>query len=401
MRRHVALCWELGGGYGHLASLLEFAVALNNRGFHVHLIVRDICAAAKLFSECPVTLHQAPFQHGCVNQFPITPTYSHILHNIGFGDSESLLALTRGWRSLFQAIEPCFIVTEHAPTALLAAKSLLIPAIACGSGFMVPPIDATMPVLMRAKGELPDVRVERIILDNSNRVLKTFDTPDLHHMSELYSRGVERILMTVPELDHFPHRKGEQYFGCWPFRCGERSTSQLESFHIIAYLKPQPWLSTVLRILARSRIPTWVMGSNIPLDLRARHECDTLCFSSGMVDLAAINGAKCIGITNGNFGTALALLLKGTPVISIPIFLEQLILSRLIERMGAGLIVRPESVATLDAALQMIVDDTRYRRNAQLFATKYEHFSEASFRESLHAGFESTAAFHAPPVSRP
>jgi hypothetical protein len=96
MRRHVALCWELGGGYGHLASLLEFAVALNDRGFHVHLIVRDVCAAATLFSECPVTLHQAPFQHGTVNQFPITPTYSHILHNIGFGDSESLRALTRG-----------------------------------------------------------------------------------------------------------------------------------------------------------------------------------------------------------------------------------------------------------------------------------------------------------------
>ena len=48
--KHVALCWELGGGYGHLSSLAPFVCGLLERGCCIHLITRGICAFAKALS---------------------------------------------------------------------------------------------------------------------------------------------------------------------------------------------------------------------------------------------------------------------------------------------------------------------------------------------------------------
>jgi hypothetical protein len=47
--RAVALCWELGDGFGHLAKLRSLIRIFRERGFRVFLILRSLSSAARLF----------------------------------------------------------------------------------------------------------------------------------------------------------------------------------------------------------------------------------------------------------------------------------------------------------------------------------------------------------------
>src|SRR5208337_1246155 len=89
---------------------------------------------------CGAACFQAPLKTWRTVSLAKTPlTYAHVLHNIGFDDPRPLAGLMEGWRSLFMAIRPDFVVFEHSPTALLAARGLAVRKMLIGTGFTIPP----------------------------------------------------------------------------------------------------------------------------------------------------------------------------------------------------------------------------------------------------------------------
>ena len=147
MTRRVAFCWELGGGFGHFSPLEPLVDFFEREGFEISFIARDVWAAGQWFEQGRFKLFQAPLRHGAGLQFTSTPTFAHILHNVGYADASGLSALAGGWKSLFELIRPDFIVADHSPTAILAARGLSIPTILCGFGFGCPPDESPLPDL--------------------------------------------------------------------------------------------------------------------------------------------------------------------------------------------------------------------------------------------------------------
>lgn len=373
--RTVALCWELGAGFGHLTTLLPVARALLSRGDRVFLIARNLWSAAQVFCSDGVTFLQAPLRHGEGLQYDPTPTFSYILHNIGFSEPAGLAGLAAGWRNLFELIRPDLILADHSPTALLAARGLDIPAVVWGTGFYCPPDGSPLPALlpMSADGAEQARAVEAEMLANANQVLAGWNARPLARLADLYHDGPRRFLLTFPGLDHYPDRRGDARRGYWPYGPGAAPDWPAgDGPKVFAYLKHYPGLPAILDALTRLKAPTLAYIDGADPALRKRFEGPTLRFAPGMLDLRAVVAEAALGITNANIGTMTALLLGGVPLLSIPLQLEQLLVGKAVERMGAGPVLSP--TADPFKAISQALSDPRPREAARAFAERHRDF---------------------------
>lgn len=373
----IALTWELGGGFGHLTTLLPIARALLERGDRVYLIARNLWTAGPLFQDSGVRLLQAPFRHGKGLQYNRTPTFAYILYNIGFCDAAGLAGLVAGWESLFEMIEPDLVVADHSPTALLAARGMDLPAIVWGTGFYCPPNVAPLPAFQPEHDAGRNRNVERDVLDCMNDCLRKWRAAPLEHVAALYHDGPRRFLLTFEELDHYPQRRGDRHRGYWPFHPGAAPDwPKATGPKVFVYLKHFPQIAEVLEDFSRAGNPMLVYIDGVDPKLRRRLESPTLRFADEMVDLEAVAREAAVGITNANIGTITGLLLRGVPQLCLPLTLEQGIVAGAVERMGAGRILTPRPGSTPAQALRELIDDSQARACAQSFADKYRDFRE-------------------------
>src|SRR5690242_8008310 len=117
----ILMTWELGAGYGHLAPLLALAKPLKAKGHEIAFAARDLKTAATLLGGTGIAVHQAP-----ANLEPAPGLALHsfpqILLNTCFDDPEKLHARVQAWRKLYTDFKPDLLVSDHSPTALLAAR---------------------------------------------------------------------------------------------------------------------------------------------------------------------------------------------------------------------------------------------------------------------------------------
>ena len=125
---HFHLAWELGGDAAHAGRLRVIARALISRGHAVSLSVRDLGPARRLFGDLDVKMLQAPLWLHSTAQH--ASSLAEIMLASGYREAQTLDALVRGWRSALELLRPDVVVAEFAPTALLAARTLDIPAAA-------------------------------------------------------------------------------------------------------------------------------------------------------------------------------------------------------------------------------------------------------------------------------
>ena len=82
-------------------------------------------------------------------------------------------------------------------------------------------------------------------------------------------------------------------------------------------------------------------------------------------------------ITYASLATTTAFLLAGKPLLMLPGHLEQFLVARRVEEMGAGRLVNPEQPAgDLRAAIADLIDNPSWRANARAFAAKYAAFDQ-------------------------
>ncbi len=382
----VLLTWELGGGLGHLVNLEPLARSLSRRGHEVYAALKDVSRADRVFDGADVSLLQAPVLNRRLPNYVQRPhTFSHILHNNGFGDRATLGALAEAWKHLYRYVRPDLIVFDHSPTALLASRGTEAARALIGTGFFVPPPVYPLPNL-RAEPPVDPAELRRCedrILDNANALLSGWDQPPMQKMADLYGRIDRNFLATFEELDHYPNRVDGRYVGAWPTGIGR--SPQWPSgtgARIYAYLKPFPALPSLLQTLAELKTPTLVYVDGVDAELLRGRGAENIRFELHPLELGRV-GRECdLAILNGNHGTTVAMLLAGKPTLQIPLHLEQALFAGAVERIGAGLRADNDDPEMIRRRVDEMLGSDRFTRAAESFAARH---SAADLRLRLDA----------------
>jgi UDP:flavonoid glycosyltransferase YjiC (YdhE family) len=366
------LSWELGGNYGHLVALRALARELKRQGHECVFAVRMLGAAQRFLEPQLGPLVQAPVRlTPGANRVRTQVSYASLLHNVGFNDPVELAGRIQAWRTLYRALETEHVFADHSPVALVAARTLGIPASCIGNGFTVPPLLAPFPSF-RPRLNVPQeilLRNDAAVLKALNHALALLKLRPLPLLQDIF-RGTGPALLTYAPLDHYEVARPERFRGMPDYSYGQRPQwPQGQGPKVFAYLRPGPALPLLLRALERSRARVLV---------RLAGAAPAAPPSSGRVALARepvhfrAAAESCDAFVNdGAHSTVAEFLLAGKPGILVPDLQERAMTARRAASVGATLTVRPTAVMPIRRALERALEDPAPRKAAQAFAAQH------------------------------
>jgi UDP:flavonoid glycosyltransferase YjiC (YdhE family) len=185
----------------------------------------------------------------------------------------------------------------------------------------------------------------------------------------------ENFLLSFPELDCYPGRKGAEYFGMWSACMGQPPQwPPGEGRKVFGYLKPFPELHQLLHALCRLPNPIILYVPGIDPRLREQFQSQHVRYADGPVEMAQVARECDLAILNGTFASTTAMLLAGKPALHIPIFLEQAMNALAVERLGAGICASPANSAAIIAGLRCLLALGQYAESARSFAARYASY---------------------------
>lgn len=372
----IVYAWELGGGYGHIDAFLPIAKLLQARGHEVIWIVKDLHHVPDLLGSGQFSYFQAPIQWPFAQSSSAAINYAGILRNNGFNDKNTLLARAQAWKTLFSLMNPDLILFDHAPTALLAAHSLRNPRATFGSGFCSPPKISPMPSirpwLKTPEKDLQNTELE--VIATANSVLTRIGGKPLNILADLFDVA-EDFLCTYQELDHYSNRDNGHYWGyCLNTADGiEPIWPSVGKKRIFAYLnKEYPGLESLLRQLGGSSWSVLVHIAGIAPALIQKFSTANLHISPQRVNLHHLRDQCDLTICHAGSGTTANMLLQGLPLLTIPMQIEQWLIGRNVQNMGAGLSISADiKKPNFLAAIKELLAKECYNLAAKQFSDKY------------------------------
>ncbi|MCC7485122.1 MAG: hypothetical protein IT529_09020 [Burkholderiales bacterium] len=371
----ILYAWELGGDFGHLAGFLPVARELARRGHAVDWVLRDLARVETALGGSGERVFQAPIWTTPVTGLPQPASFAETLFSFGYFDPAGLGGMLRGWRALYRALRPDLVVCDHAPTALVAARTLALPRITCGSPFGAPPRFDPLPAYRWWR---PDPAAR--LVDSCNRVtavlnlaLQRIGAEPVASLAQALQAS-DDLLLSVPELDHYGARAGARYIGPlfgiaggmaprWPL-AGER--------RVFAYVKPgYRDFEAMLRGLGESGASAVAYAPGASTATVRRFSNATLAISTEPVDMELARRDCDVGVCHAGMGTTAALLLAGKPVLMLPMQMEQLMLARRVESLGAGVVCTPGARPEPRRALARLLGERAPHDAARRFAERH------------------------------
>ncbi len=375
--RRVVFCWEAGGGHGHLFRMLLLAAELKNRGVEPVFVVKEISTGVKRLIENNYRVLQAPMvsrntprpAQATVNNF------ADILLGQGFNNINELSGLLKAWRDTVELIAPSLIITDFAPTALLATREMRIPRIIYGDPFGTPLPRTPFPSL-RPWSQIPNARLMRsdtLALHNANESLSLLGMKPLTSLAEIHT--VERnYLCCFEELDPYGKRPQGHYVGnlfdsdygappVWPEGKGKKIFVYIGSQH--------PVLKPLLEAISQLPVRCIAYLSGAAKDASIEKN---IHISARPIAIAQVmQEADCFAC--GGHGTVSASLIAGKPVLLLPSQLEQRILATRVEAMQCGFHIPPHSKRLfIKEKLTALLTQTSITENSHRFAQRYADF---------------------------
>lgn len=375
---NIVICWELGGGLGHLVKGAMLARLLLERDCTVSFAVRDLASAHPLLPEENYCLVQAPYFDGQLRDWAPPADYAELLLHAGWGEAGGLRARVRGWRGLYDALNTDLVIADHAPTAILAARTQGIPTVQWGHGFGMP----TRPWPVFRTWEATPVerlaQVRRHILTSVNTVLNHFGEAGLDAPEQLLETAA-CFLNTWPELDHYPGRGNADYCGpLWPAGIGEPPwQGESNRPRIFAYLRPNlPGLPAVIQALAALDADILIhLADRSGLDLPAALPSH-LRFTDRLIDIHAVARNADLVLCSGT-DTLHGMAVRGIPTLALPMNAEQRMGAERLLAIGAGLCLvpsaTPDFLAAVADALDQLLHQPAFRQNASRLQSAYEN----------------------------
>ncbi|MFA7061623.1 MAG: hypothetical protein WC156_12510, partial [Pedobacter sp.] len=131
--------WEQGARLGHLSPMLPIARILRDRGHEVLFAVKELGTAYHFLGDEGFGYIQTPIPIGLKKLCREAVSFADVLSEAGFGDATILGGMIRAWQTIFTLHKPDVILSQHAPTVILAAELFGIPCLKLNSGFESPP----------------------------------------------------------------------------------------------------------------------------------------------------------------------------------------------------------------------------------------------------------------------
>lgn len=376
--KRVLLAAEFVRGSATLTRLLPLAVALADRGHDVSLAVPKEASGA--ISATRFVVIDAP--HYTVPPPPgfAALSYADLLMHGGYAEPGALRPLMAGWRAILDQAAPALLIADFAPTAMLAGRLGALPMAAIGDGFSLPPRLAPLPDLRPWAASTTEAidSVEGRVLAVINACLGRTQAPEMRHLRELFDKA-SIFLCTFPELDHYPHRTGEAWFGeilppafgsvtLWPVGEGERVYVELDP--------RSPVLPRVIDSLDRLGLTALVQGADMPVrqaDALERRRIGVAATVNRASLLATCDVAIC-----QSHEVAAQALLAGKPLLMFPVFVEQMMTLHRVASQGLGHGMEPGAdTAAVGAAIRRLIDDRACRLRAANFARSYDGYQSS------------------------
>lgn len=319
-RRRVLLCWEAGANRGHLLTLAGVAKAIAGRApVHARLCRMDHASiltpyCADIARGWPLKM-QRPTAEERARASRYKLTWAMWLRARGYGDPEYLRAAFEWWRDTIWALQPALVVSDYAPTALMAARALGIPSVAVGNVFGLPPADmARFPVIGRYEAE-QDLDQEAFCAQINETLVPAGLLP-LNRLPEIYlsTRSFPNGLSLCDPYEAWRHRTPLLPFDEMP----ELSTGTGDV--VFAYL-PARQVSdeTVLATLTRIDLPTLLVAPLLSDAILARlQQNPMLDIRRTPVPVEEIVRRARLILCIGQGGTTALAVLSGLPYLALP-----------------------------------------------------------------------------------
>lgn len=345
----IIFSWELGGGNGHISQILPVAKSFKNRGHTVNLLFRAI-HSINLSELDGIPVFQAPVWLANVSGLSDSPiSYAEILLRFGYHHEAYLMKLIDVWCNTIRLFNPDLLIVNSSPTATLAAKILNIPLVTIGYGFDTPPpfnpLPSMRPWQQDNNQKLLDIdsRVSKTI----NAVIKTYGAKPIESLADLFNSN-KNFFLTYPELDHYRNRpinNHNEFIGpiydmlrgpivSWP------SGPNLKVFvYLHANFRDYELVIRALEKLDYSVIAVIPGLSKLAKEkLQGKH----LQIYSDLIQLSSIVDECNMAIGYGGTGFTSAMLLSNIPQLIFPSNLEQFLLAKQVENLGACVLIDTE-----------------------------------------------------------
>ncbi len=323
-------CWEFGGGWGHLFRLRALAVEFAAKP--LVFAVPDLEKAGQCLPR-DAQIVKTPAVSPSGPQLTFSRNFADSLYQAGFFDSDQLSQCLTEWIELLESLQVDSIVAECAPTALLAARILGMPAVATGTGFTLPPLRTPLPS-HHSWLDLPRevlLESEQRLLSVVNPALQSFGAAPLETAAQLFE-GVSRRLCTLPDLDHHDVARRTPYHGI------TAGTSDLEPDSpappVFVYMsKRNRFLPGLLKALAAESLSTLAYLPGLERAERETLGSRWLTLTNQPVNINWVSRTCRFAITEGGHNSGGQLLLARIPLLICPRYLEQMLWSyRLVAR---------------------------------------------------------------------
>jgi UDP:flavonoid glycosyltransferase YjiC (YdhE family) len=370
----VLCAWELGSNLGHLGILTPLIRELKKRGHTLGLASQQLDKVHTLFDTRDVTLMQAPLAQGSPSP-PEFLAYVEVIRPFGFTDPDRLTSLLSAWRQLYTWFKPDLVIVNSGAVSLLAAQSLGIKSATVGTGYAVPPRRNPMPIVSYGR-PIPLDRMttrEAEVVSIINTALARFGDLRFSHFHELF-KVTREIPLTYRETDHFGPRD-TPYYGVldktlgdgapeWP-KVGER--------RVFAYLQGNsPHFRPFLAALKASNLRTILYASRMDPKMRPETFAPNIALAEKPVDIPSLAESCDLAVCHAGHGTTATCLLHGVPLLLLPNFQEQGLLSEIVQKNGLALL-QPlaNRVGLYQEGLAKALASEGLRANARAFRARY------------------------------
>lgn len=376
--KHLVFCWEFGEGYGHVAGFKKIAEELKRSGVKVSWILRHLDYAHIVRASEDDLVFQAPHTRSSNVNHESTLSYSHMLSFLGYANPPLLLNLVSAWRQLLILLDADMIVADHAPSALIAAKTLRLKRTMIGTGFFSPPRLDVLPqfAVFPAQQEQKLKAFDQEFVKSVNHCLTHFDVEPIQKAADIFSVD-EDFLCTFAELDHYPNRPNAQYWGArFSNDMGEQVRFKTNKFRIFVYMHERSkQYQNVMSSLANINAEVIAHIPKIEL-VQANQSYPSIQFCENPANMASVFEQANLVVCNGGHGTVAATLLAGVKVLMVPMQLEQLMLSHLLTKRGLGANLSiTESEPRVREMFEHLISETRIKQNVERFQQFYDGYT--------------------------
>jgi Glycosyltransferase family 28 C-terminal domain len=332
----IVFAWEVGSGLGHLIPIAALGERFIRLGFQVCAIVPAASQGRRLLGPLGIQVIENPAQPAPERPFPLSINYTANLLRNGYWHGPTVAGRINQWQECLNNIQPDIMICDHAPAALLASRGADYPRVALGNGFTLPPRATPMPSLQPwfpiEDGQLTDI--DHIFLNTVNPVLRDRGISPLDRVDAMFD-ATERWLCIEPELDHYPIRPDETYFGAIepPAALLPGKTESVDPAEVFLYMAAgNRFLVPILEWLKQRQLKALVYITGDTASLMAKFpESSHLHYLQSLVDLKQISAQCRLIITHGGTLTASQVLRQGAKLLICPQDLEKALLAKRLE----------------------------------------------------------------------